>query len=842
MPARYTAGTGARRAKLRTNPAINGLDVIEVVDTEAPTHALRQRILLLRTMHPSTGAGFTAEQIRFVGGVRVLGEDLTVQALQPLQTAATTPDPDLASAAAWLVDTHNRIDADDTDDPSHWWVLLVDRAGDHAPYELSLVTGPASNAPPAGFDPVLSTVTVRFKLECPTVTLDPGEPLPAPPRVPQIDHLAKDYASFRRLILDRLRAVSPDMVSASAADLGITIVELIAHAADHLSYTQDAVGTEATLGDARLRTSVRRHAKLLDYALHEGCNARTVVQLQPHTPMPDLPAQTPFLSTVGEAVGVHPHTVDDVVKLDTLWFESMHELTRIHPEHVRMQLWTWGEPDVCLPEGATRATLQWVAGMDLQEGDLLLFEEELDPSGEGAAGDPSRRHLVRLSEPPSRGTDALYNQEVLEIVWHDEDALPFPLCLTSVETSAGPAPASVARANLVVVDHGRTGDAPESIHPPDGPHRSAALDRTDLTFSQRFHGPNREATFDDAWARTRPAAGLLTQDPRRAVAHLDLKDKVGNRWRAVPDLLGSAAADRDVVVEMANDRTPWVRFGDGVHGALAPQGTAGLTATYRVGNGRRGNVGAEGLTRIVHQTAGDYLAAVRNPLPATSGADPETIDQAKALAPAAFRVPERAVTEADWTTIADRHPDIQRAVATIRWTGSWYTVTLSVDRVGGAPVDDEFIGELLTFFEPFRLANYDLEIRPPVFVPLDVALSVCVEPTYVRESVHRAILQRLGTGYLPDGRRALFHPDRLSFGDPVYLSHIVEAISEIAGVAWVDARHDVAGHKFQRLLEPPELGLREGVLQMSRLEVPRLDNDPDQPELGRLQLALRGGL
>jgi hypothetical protein len=29
---------------------------------------------------------------------------------------------------------------------------------------------------------------------------------------------------------------------------------------------------------------------------------------------------------------------------------------------------------------------------------------------------------------------------------------------------------------------------------------------------------------------------------------------------------------------------------------------------------------------------------------------------------------------------------------------------------------------------------------------------------------------------------------------------------------------------------------------MSRLEVPRLDNDPDQPELGRLQLALRGGL
>ena len=45
-----------------------------------------------------------------------------------------------------------------------------------------------------------------------------------------------------------------------------------------------------------------------------------------------------------------------------------------------------------------------------------------------------------------------------EITWEEEDALPFPLCLSAM----GPAPScevmqnvSVVRANLVLVDHGR---------------------------------------------------------------------------------------------------------------------------------------------------------------------------------------------------------------------------------------------------------------------------------------------------------------------------------------------------------------------------------------------------
>src|SRR5690606_11184234 len=40
---------------------------------------------------------------------------------------------------------------------------------------------------------------------------------------------------------------------------------------------QDVIATEAYLETARLRTSVRRHARLVDYAMHEGANARAWV-------------------------------------------------------------------------------------------------------------------------------------------------------------------------------------------------------------------------------------------------------------------------------------------------------------------------------------------------------------------------------------------------------------------------------------------------------------------------------------------------------------------------------------------------------------------------------------
>ena len=102
---------------------------------------------------------------------------------------------------------------------------------------------------------------------------------------PVVDYLARDDASFRALMGSRLAASVTGWSQTSPADVGQVLVEVLAHVADQLSYFQDAVATEAYLGTARRRVSVRRHARLLDYALHEGCNARVWAHVQVASPI-----------------------------------------------------------------------------------------------------------------------------------------------------------------------------------------------------------------------------------------------------------------------------------------------------------------------------------------------------------------------------------------------------------------------------------------------------------------------------------------------------------------------------------------------------------------------------
>src|SRR5262249_28837414 len=148
----------------------------------------------------------------------------------------------------------------------------------------------------------------------------------------------------------------------------------------------------------------------------------------------------------------------------------------------------------------------------------------------------------------------------------------------------------------------------------------------------------------------------------------------------------------------------------------------------------------------------------------------------------AFRTQERAVTEADYAAAAERRPDVQRAAATFRWTGSWYTVFLTADRFGGGDVDTAFAARLRRFLERFRMAGYDLEVNGPRYVALDVALHVCVKAEYFRAQVLQAVQRVLSSAVLPDGTLGVFHPDNFTFAQPVYLSRIVAAAQAVDGV------------------------------------------------------------
>ena len=87
---------------------------------------------------------------------------------------------------------------------------------------------------------------------------------------------------------------------------------------------------------------------------------------------------------------------------------------------------------------------------------------------------------------------------------------------------------------------------------------------------------------------------------------------------------------------------------------------------------------------------------------------------------------------------------------------------VTVDRLGGLPVDAAFETEIRRHLERFRMAGCDLEIDGPRFVSLDVEVQVCVRPDYFRSSVKAALLEVFSNRDLPDGRRGVFHPDNFS--------------------------------------------------------------------------------
>ncbi|MEU7469976.1 putative baseplate assembly protein [Streptomyces sp. NPDC044984] len=327
------------------------------------------------------------------------------------------------------------------------------------------------------------------------------------------------------------------------------------------------------------------------------------------------------------------------------------------------------------------------------------------------------------------------------------------------------------------------------------------------------------------------ATGALTQDPRRALPAVRLYETDDRVWEPRRDLLRSAPRDRHVVGEVEDDGRLALRFGDGRHGARPTPG-ARLAARYRIGGGTAGNVGAEAVNHLVVQDGTEKPPAVvvRNPLPATGGTDPEPVDQVRRLAPLDLRRTRlRAVTAEDYAALAGALPGVQRAAAELRWTGSVREAHVAVDAAGDGTPSPELLDRVAQALEPYRRIGHDVVVRPARLVPLDIALTVCARPGHQHGQILAELYRVLGSG-----RGGFFHPDALTFGEPVRLSRLVAVAASVPGV------ESVRVTRLRRLFEPDRGEREDGLLRPGPLEIAVCDNDPDRPEHGRLEISLGG--
>ncbi len=328
---------------------------------------------------------------------------------------------------------------------------------------------------------------------------------------------------------------------------------------------------------------------------------------------------------------------------------------------------------------------------------------------------------------------------------------------------------------------------------------------------------------------------LMNYDSSLAVPEITLTGTTNARtdtWNPKQDLLESGESDTVFVVEVESDGTATLRFGDDTNGRIPETGTA-FVAKYRIGNGTAGNVGADSLIFLAANDA--RIQSCRNPMPASGGTDPETMDQIRRRVPQAFLTQERAVTMADYAAVTEENPQVDKAAATLRWTGSWYTVFIAVEPQGAGNLTAALQRGLKKNVERYHLAGQDLELDSPQYVPLDLKLEICVDPSYFQADVQKALLQVLGSGVLSDGRKGLFYPDNFTFGQTVYLSPIYAAARSVAGVTAVRAS------KFEPQGTNTSQYLAAGEIKLGSLQIARLANDPSFPNHGQLTLVLEGG-
>lgn len=742
--------------------------------------------------------------------------------------------------------------------------LRVEPIGDYSTYTIVLVWDAAQ------IDPFFSSIGFKFRPGC--FSNDCAPALAGAPSAPAsgIDYLAKDYDSFRHTLMVAMADRVPGWASTSEADLDQTLIDLFAAAADELSDYQDRVMAEAYLATTRKRVSLARHARLVDYHLHEGNQASTWLAVDV------LAGAVPFTLDDQELV---VRTDADATRTDATWFATRQNgldaarRQRLDPLLNRLRLHTWGDARPALAAGSTGADLVPFEGLANQAAadalrDLvrdgawreIAIAEALNPlTGALPGRNPRKRQLLRLIAGHGDGAaislfDPVASAWLVRVSWRDDDALRFDYSFTTF-CPARVHDVSVFYGNLLPACEGRPLTVffheAGSVLPTDTPtQRHRYYQRLDR------RGDGADWTLaalpdDGPLAYRPPPAGVPDgETPARSTLQVRVHSASGgiDPWDEIESLVHAddSAEDGDrYMVETDERRRSVLRFGNGTNGRALPA-LATVEARYQIGGGASGNIGADQLVHPAPLTGAlaSLVTATTNPFDVVDGRDPESAEHVRRHAPEAFRARQlRAVTLADYVRRAEEVPGVARAAARYAWTGSWRTVRVAIDPAGFVALADahsavlwnELRQRVADHLEAVRLIGEDLELRPPRYVPLDLRIAVCADAAYWREDLRYVLQQEFSDSWTADGRRGFFHPDAWTFGKSLHRSEIEGRIARIVGI-----RHVVSiVMKRFNAAQPGAPGAE--VLEIGSDEVVLLANDADHLERGLIRFDITGG-
>ncbi|GAB61865.1 MAG: hypothetical protein DWB56_08170 [Candidatus Jettenia sp.] len=728
--------------------------------------------------------------------------------------------------------------------------LTVAPIGDYSTYTVS------TNY--QNIDPVFAEIDFKFRPGCFQHCAPDREPAPEPKVDPPIDYLAKDYDSFRHTMIAAMMERVPGWEPTSEADLDQVLLELFSAAADELSDYQDRVMNEAYLATVRKRVSLARHARLMDYHIHQGNQASTWLTLKLDNGQElDLPKPNP--NPAAKPINLRVWAGDDDINVPSSVVFVTRTQQHLHYLLNQMGLYTWSNSIPSLATGSTIADLKLavtgqppaVIVQNLIRSGLvryLLIQEWKNPAtGEKPGRDPIKRQLLKLlsgDKGAAAMQDPLTGEWFVRVRWEERDRLKSNYCFT-VDC---PAPKgkiediSLFHGNLVVVYHGwpeetifkehgatlagsnefyyeRTGDADEKTGKKNN-RWGAVCKLPEGPLAYKNNSPDGKAPYGEI--------------PPESTLEVAVETQGGgiDTWNEVISLVHSDENDDHFIVETDEEGKSLIRFGNGANGKELPD-KAVVYCSYQIGQGLDGNIGADKVINFDRATFPEIVECW-NPFDVINGRSPEPVVEVVRRIPEAYRFRQlRAVTLKDYVDRAKELPKVSNASARYLWTGSWRTVRITIDPAGTTVLDDELRKEIQVYLNAVRLIGEDLEIRPPRFVPLEIHVLLCIRPDYWPEDMKSILDQEFSDGFTPDGRMAFFHPDLWTFGQELRESQIIGRAQMIEGVDHVIA---VAVKRWNEATPGTP-----GVIEVRSNEIIQVRNDPDHREKGFIDFTVKGG-
>ncbi len=737
--------------------------------------------------------------------------------------------------------------------------IETEQPGDFSIYSLHIDTD--------RLDPFFNDIEFSFKQGCPS-RFDCREKAPPCPDESlvdfPIDYLARDFTSFRLALLDFAAQRYPGWQERVEADGGVMLSEVMAALGDEFSYIQDRYAREAHFPSATQRRSLRWHTSLVDYPIHDGLSATTLLAIEASVSGAFVAAGTRVWGRADDGSAI-PFEIGDGLR-DTRRF-WVHEDWNAIPVHVP------NDSKPCLPIGSTEIFLrghfplaaQQPNPADVGEGDddgdwigrlLVLRSLPDDPSL------PERNHLIRVTE-----TEQLVDALVLDggaptpytrIAWDAAEGLPFELHLPSTAALANIVPASAGETFLdfFVIGRGANGALPgEVTHTVE--REGICNELTGERPVTYLHSLRESEALGLGWLgklrEAAPEIELLETDPATLDPLVPRRE-----WNFTPSLLEAGSQERFFTLEngtwktifeverygqvvrhedYANQAGFTVRFGDGEFGVTPPEQTV-FRARYRTGAGTGANLTKDTVTLIGDPnstfppppTLAGIASGVTNPFAITTGVDPESATSAKQLAPEAFRAETfRAVRDEDYRAHAERIPGVQQAGAKARWTGSWLSEFVTVDPEGAFSLNAELRGEVQRVLDCVRQVGREVFVRDPRYLSLDLEIDICVQPSAYSGQVQERVIEALTVRQRgPYARNPFFHPDNFTFGTPLYRSSLEAAVQAVPGVLAVEEiRIRVRGLANWQLFA-------DNVFAVSDDQILRVQNDPRFPDHGSL--------